>query len=206
MILEPEVIDDEFAFYPGFHKRGNAFKQFKEDNPGMIYISESQKMRCEKYVAAYDRRAAAVALMEGGVPELSLCAELMGVKIKVRPDYINVNEGYIVDVKTSAYSVDKEVFKQTCEDFGYGLSASLYCEVAKKIYNKDFDFYFVAISKSEEVCEVYKTSEVTFNKGREKVYAAIAKYKKCKATNNWTNEYKRASIRAENDNYEIEEI
>ena len=204
LILEPEVLDEEFAFYPGFTKRGNAFKAFTEENPGKIYISASQNQRCKKYVEAYERSQVAKDLLTGGFPEHTLCEELMGIKIKVRPDYINIDEGYIIDVKTSGSSVDVDIFKDTVDRFGYALSAALYCEVAKKIYGRPFDFYFVAISKPEEVCEVYKLSAASYEQGRDDIAKALGKLKKCRAENNWTEFHKPAKI--VEGNYEILEV
>ena len=205
MILEPEVIEEEFAFFDGFIKRGKIFEEFKTNNPGKIWISKSQKLRCDKYVKAYERLESAVSLMRGGEPEHTLCSIISGVPVKVRPDYINIEKGYIVDVKTSGHSVDLEMFKETVGRYSYDLSAALYCEVAKEVYEKDFDFYFVAISKPEETCEVYKVSAKTYKKGRDAVFDALNKYRSCKKKDDWTESYKPAIIEPKGD-YEILEV
>lgn len=204
LILEPEIVDEEFAFFPGFTKRGKEFESFKQDNPDKILISESQKIRCDKYVKAYKQRKEAGDLISGGEAEVTLCSIISGVPVKVRPDYINVEEGYIVDIKTSGFSVELDFFKEIVKRYSYQLSAALYAEVARDIYEKDFDFYFVAISKPEEVCEVYKLSERSYRQGQDMVMRAVNKYRRCMRDNDWTERQRLATI--QEGAYEILEI
>jgi len=205
-ILEPEVVEQEFAFFPGFRKQGKEFQEFKAKNRGKTIISASQEKRCKEYVQAYNNLPAAVNLISGGIAEHTVCGLLSGISVKVRTDYINVDKGYIADIKTTAWASDRYTFIDTIARYGYDLSAALYAEVVKQYYDKDFDFYFIVISKKEKTCDVYKMSDKSYKKGLDSLMNSVSKYKQCKRTGIWRDEMdlKRESL--EDDNYEILEV
>jgi hypothetical protein len=126
-----------------------------------------------------------VKMINGGIAELSLVAELDGVKCKIRADYIIPDKGIIFDVKTSRQETSPEIFKESVSMFGYDLSAALYARVAEAVYGRPFDFYFGVISKSDLNCEVYLASDKTIALGNQMVSQALRTYKRCLATGIW---------------------
>lgn len=204
LILEPENVDKEYAFFDGFRKAGADWEIFKAANEGKILLSKPQKHRVELWVEAYRQRKQAVNLISGGFPEQSLALNYLDIKIKVRADYINIDKGYIADVKTTGYSPDVDTFSHVIASLGYDLSAALYTQMFSQHYGKKFDFYFVVLGKKEISCEVFKASEATLQKGEMMIIDAINKYKKCLKTGIWTNN-KTSSI-LEEDDYEILEV
>ncbi len=200
MLLEPDTIDKEFVFYSGLRKSGDNYEQWKASlsatSSKKIIISEPQRLRCLDYVKAHNSRLEAVQMLSGGAPELTLCGTLHGVPIKVRFDYINVDKGYIYDVKTTGKPANIEIFKESVKGLKYQLSAALYCAMAEQFYGKKFDFYFGVISKQDMMCDVYKTSAATMLEGTRMVEQACAKYLKAKSTNIWTEEPKYDIIEA----------
>lgn len=203
LILEPQRISHEYAFFEGMRKAGAEWESFKTANPERTILSTPQKMRCEYYLAAYEKLPAAKALISGGFPEHTICQEIDGVKVKVRCDYLNAEKGYIVDVKTSGFPVDKDSFKITVDQYRYQLSAALYCLVAEQYYNKKFDFYFIAIAKKEVDCQVFKISDATMRRGQQMVRDGLTLYKKCKETGVWEAPKKELTYAGD---YEILEI
>jgi hypothetical protein len=185
VILEPDLVKHEYAFYEGLRKAGEDYERFAAANKGRQIISKPQRIRVESYKEAYRKNQTAQKLLQGGEPEQTICTELFGIPTKVRFDYINMDEGYIADIKTSSYPADADTFRLTCSQFGYQLSAALYTAVASKFYNKEFVFYFVVISKKDLVCEVYKASESFMSKGLDDVVKAGKIYKQCKETGLW---------------------
>lgn len=194
MILEPETVAAEYAFFEGWRKQGKDFDLFKKENSSKIILSKPQKFRCEKYVDAYRRLPPAIELLSGGMPEYTMCNKILNVPIKVRADYINIDKGYIVDIKTTAHPSSHEVFKRTVKDYGYDLSAALYCQVAHDINGKLFDFYFVVISKADFECQVYKASSATLTDGHTQVNKALIRYKKCLESGIWKNDESNKSL------------
>jgi hypothetical protein len=197
IILEPHMVKQDFVFFNGLRKAGADFEAFKAAmdpaTASKIIISKPQKLRVDEYVKAYKARPEAVELIAGGEAEQTICGTLHGVPIKARFDYINVEKGYIADIKTTGYSADVDVFKQTLRGLSYELSAALYCAMAEQYYGKKFDFYFIVISKSDKECHVYKTSENTMNEGRNMVKVACEKYLKAIQSNIWVEENLTAS-------------
>lgn len=187
MILEPHRLDEDYAFYNGLRKAGEDYERFKATVSGKTVISRPQRIRCDSFVEAYKKNPVGPRILSGGDSEYTICQTLLDVPVKIRADYININAGYIADIKTSSYPTDVDTFRMTCTQWGYDLSAALYSKVAELQYGKPFDFYFVVIDKKNVVCDVYKASKDTLAKGNLQVIEALKIYKQCMATGNWTN-------------------
>lgn len=209
MILEAHLTASEFNFFPGFRKSGDEFQNFLRSIPPAKQqcpiISAPQKHRCDKLYEAYTKLTEAVQLIQNGFAEQTICGQLHGVNIKTRFDYINVEKGYIADVKTTAHPSDIDSFKMTIDSYMYNLSAALYCSMAEQYYGKPFAFYFIVLSKKDFTCDVYKTSENSRKEGDRIIMEACKKYVKAKATNIWTEEVKSDTVLFTGD-YEIQEI
>lgn len=188
LVLEPELVSN-YAIFPGLRRAGNAYETFKAENPNKQIISAAQVHKCEAIYKAYAARKEAMALISGGLSEHTMMANTLGVPIKTRADYINIDKGYIVDIKTTSYGTDIETFKEVIKQYKYQLSAALYCQVAFETYKKLFDFYFIVISKSDLTCNVYKASSETLSEGAAMYTKALVLYKKCKETGVWALEH-----------------
>lgn len=205
LILEPEKVESEYRFFEGFRKAGKEWEQFKEDNKGFQILSKAQKIRTEELVEAYHRMPVAKKLIEPCQSELTCCVEIDGVKIKVRADAINIDAGYIADVKTTGYASDATSFANTCKQFGYELSGALYCLAFSQVLNKNLDFYFVVLSKQDQTCDVYKLSRDSMNSGVEQVRKAIQLYKHY-TQNGWKIEETQLQKVINELEYEIKEV
>jgi len=190
LILEPHRIDTEYLFFEGNRKAGKDWKAFEEKHKdsGKIILSAAQKIKVENWVASFKKRPEAVGLVDGADNEFSLFSEMLGTPLKVRADIINIEKGFIADIKTTASDPDVDTFRFTVEQYGYDLSAALYVDMFSRKYEKDFDFYFIVLGKRTLTCEVYKASDLTLGKGRKKVLTAIKLYKKCLESGKWTDE------------------
>lgn len=202
LILEPHLADKDYVIFDGNYKRGSDWEAFKESHSNKTILSRPQEYRCKKLYKAYKNLPEAQDLISGGEAELSIAATIDGVKLKTRYDYINVDKGYIADVKTTSYPGDIESFRAVSNQLMYDLSAALYCNVASHYYGKPFDFYFIVLSKREITCEVYKAGTHFMIEGQKKVNTAIERYKTALATGNWTTA---AEFAAKTD-YEILEL
>jgi len=167
LILEPHMVEEEYEFFEGNAKRGKAWKEFEEKHKDSdkILLSAAQKLKVENWVESYKKRPEAVNLVEGSDKEFSLFSEMLGVPLKVRADIIDIEKGFIADVKTTAYDP--------------------YVDLFSRRYEKEFDFYFIVLGKRTQTCEVYKASGLTLGKGRTKMMNAIKIYKACMASGKW---------------------
>lgn len=182
-LLEPHLLNT-ISVFSGLRKAGKAYEQFVLDNPGQLILSESEKMRLDAMVVAFHNHEKSNILNNCDF-EYTMCGELRGTKLKARADAINIEDGYIVDVKTTSYDSSIQTFRETIDSFKYDLSAALYCLIAEQIYGKKFDFHFIVLSKQDMSCGIYKTSSATLSKGVDKVNKALQIYQQCKLTGLW---------------------
>lgn len=185
LCLEPHTITENFAFWEGFRKAGDKYKEWAACQSGKIILNAGQKLRSEKLHQAYQGRVEAVRMLSGGYAEHTLTGIIADIPVKIRADYINIDKGYIVDIKTTAYPAILDIFRQTIDQYHYDLSAALYREVAQQTFGKKFDFYFMPISKMDLVCDIYKLSDTTSTVGFCKLMSALELYKRCSKTGIW---------------------
>lgn len=205
LLLEPELTEQEFTYWDGWTKRGAEWDAFIADSqPGKTIISAPQKNRVDRLVAACKALPEAIELLQGGEAEQTICNTLKDIDIKVRFDYINVEKGYIADVKTTGYSSDLDSFRVQAEGLMYDLSAALYCKIAEIHYGKKFDFYFIVLSKKDFTCDVYKCSQAFMVEGMRKINIGLEKYKKALASGLWVEKTMETSN--EDAQYAIQEI
>lgn len=184
LCLEPEKLGD-YAVYPGSVRRGKEFEAFKLANPGKELVTATQLEKAKLYARACFANPVAVHLLSGGQEEFAISANILETPMKMRADYINLDKDYIVDIKTTSRPSEMGLFKNSIIDYGYDLSAALYCGIAREVYDRTFDFYWIVISKSDLGCEVYKASSSTLTNGRILVRRAVKLFNKCTLTNEW---------------------
>lgn len=209
LILEPHLVSKEYKFFSGFRKQGREWEDFKlkYKNSSYVLMSMSQKSKVENWVSGYKKLPAATSLIKNGKPEHTLFGSLMGVPVKVRADYINIEDGYIVDVKTTSNPTDLDSFKYTVKSFEYDLSAALYSMMFEQYYGKQFKFYFIVLGKRDNSCEVFSMSETSRKLGEGKVVRALKKYKECKKSGIWKlKEINNNDMLKDDDGYEILEV
>ena len=183
LILEPHLVDTEFAVFPGKVRRGVAWEEFKAANKDKTIITSSQVAKANEMLEGYSNSDHAKKLIADntGVPELSMFSEIDGVPVKIRTDFFTTN-GDIVDVKTTNAPLSEADIQSVIRKYSYDLSAALYVDVAKQYDGKDHDFYFVFLSKqSGAPCRAFKASKKLLELGRKKYREALALYSHCKA-------------------------
>lgn len=186
LVLEPEKAEAEYAFYPGKRMAGQEWEEFKHANPRKVILREDQKPDCEAWAQSALSHPVAKELLHSGQPELTVTGLLDEVPVKVRTDYINIAKGIIVDIKTTGRQTHADLFRNSVDQFQYDLSAALYAAICEQEFKKKFDFYFVTISKQDNQTAVYQMSHSSMRIGQSKVNFALARYKECMASGDWT--------------------
>lgn len=189
LLLEPELIAEQYAFFDGFRRAGAAYEAFKLKNINKTIVAAGMRNTGERLAASVQAVPAALDLLKGGISEQSIALILQDVYVKARFDKINIDRSFILDVKTSRDPAGREYFKYTIKEYSYDLSAALYLAVAEAHYGKKFDFYWLVLSKdSTPEARLYKASEATLAKGHKEVRMALEKYKKCTTSGIWLDE------------------
>ena len=196
-ILEPEVVEKEFAIFTGASRRGKVWKEFEEENEDKIIITKSQKNHTDDLIHEFERSKILIGELENerevmvssffskGRAEETLCGEIDDVKVKVRFDYRKEWDsfGSINDIKTTgAYVSTKEEAKEVCDMFDYDLSAALYVDLAEQETGKKHDFFFCFLCKKNGKTYMYKAGEAMLARGREKYKKALAYIKDARET------------------------
>lgn len=178
LILEPHIVKDEFAIFGGAIRRGKLYEEFLEKHVGKIILTKSEFDLGKKLMEGYNLNPHATELVKNGVAEDTYGAEINGVLVKVRTDYITDNA--IIDVKTTSSSLSLREVRETIEKYDYDLSAALYLDVVnlsrpdnKKIEN----FSFIFTSKKDCDTLVVDASDELIEHGRNKYLSAINKFK-----------------------------
>ena len=208
LILEPHLVDEEFVQFPGMRKAGAAWTAFvtaEQSGKNRTILSKPQWMRCVNLVKGYNANSTAVDIVKSCDKELSLFNTIEDVPLKVRADLINIDEGYIGDIKTTSYDTDVDSFKFTMKDFGYATSAALYLKLFEEHFGKPFYFMFVVLGKKDRSCEIYRLSAESRAVGDREIFKAMKLYKKCKKSGIWKIE-KPNILKKEYKDYEILEV
>lgn len=186
LILEPHLVEQSYAVYPGSRRSGKEYDEWvKKNAKGKTVVTSAQMQRARMLAIACFGKISAMERLKGGQAELSLVSNINGVPVKCRADYINIEAGYILDVKTSSKPTNSADFDQTVIQFDYDLSAALYCEIAKNNFKRDFEFYWIVLSKTDQGVAVELASPEDLRMGLAKVNQAIEIYKHCKKTGVW---------------------
>lgn len=200
LILEPEKTDEEFIIYSGT-RRGKEWEAFSKENEDKIILTTSQSIACKNWVDTFNKTTVLLGAQDNtkevplssffdeGEAEVTVCTELEGVEVKVRPDYWK--EGTfngepfhsIQDIKTSGqYVTSKADVERICSQWDYDLSAALYVDVMQKVTSTPHDFFFMFISKKDGQCAMYKASKQMLEEGRKKYVKALRYLKRARET------------------------
>lgn len=175
-ILEPHLLDKECVVMPADIKqrRGEKWETFKKANDGKVILSSSDFLKAQNLVAAAKDSPVLMDLLQGGESELSLFHSYKGLKCKVRADYINLEKGYIVDLKsTTGNCKDEHKTQGKISNYSYDLSAAFYIDVFNDYLGKlgkplIHTFYWGFASKDYCNSKTYPSSEKILEVGRAK--------------------------------------
>lgn len=119
--------------------------------------------------------------------EVSYYWDWLGVNCKARLDRVLVDEGIVLDLKTTD-SVDPEAFQKKVVNLGYDFQAAYYAQAASVAYGKPFRFIFVAVErKAPYTVDLFEASPEMMNEGMAKCEIALRRYAECNETGVWPN-------------------
>lgn len=182
-ILEPERLYEECAVFSGKIRSGKKWIAFKEENADKAIITMSELTQAENLIEATRKSPRSMEFLEKGVAETSCFTELDGLKVRVRSDWMDVERGFIMDLKSTTGPV-KNPFKiqQKVANYQYDLSAAMYLDAFnQEVGGQLTDFYWVFASKDQAQCKAWKATDKMLEIGRRKYRYAISQIRKFKA-------------------------
>ncbi len=207
-LLEPELYSSSIGFLPDVDGRtteGKAIKKaFEEKYAGKTILkaaSEEIVNRAVSAVANSDEWKAIKASPSTRY-ELVVMAELAGVACKARLDLVDVENGIIRDIKTCD-DAGIQKFCYTIKDRLYWVQAGFYTLMAERMYNKEFNFEFIAVETSDpSTAQFHAVDPEELHWWKVYVSDMLAKYNECVKTNTWDKPKKRI-IHKLHINYEL---
>ena len=178
LVLEPDIIDQNFVVRPDFNRRTKegkiAYEDFIEQNADRIIVSQEQADTARAMFEAV-RDEGLLGLFENGANECSFFGEYEDVAVKCRPDYYNEEQGIIIDLKTIKQGgANKDAFERTIYSLKYHLQASHYLKITEAQ-----TFYFFVIEKVEPyMIGLYELSAEDIRLGDALCKRAIDMYKR----------------------------
>ena len=119
--------------------------------------------------------------------EVSIYWDELGVRCKARLDRVALEEGIVLDLKTTD-SVEPELFTKKVVSLGYDFQAAYYARAAEKAFGKPFKFIFVAVErKAPYTVDLFEVTPEMMEEGIYKVEKALKTYAECEKSGNWPN-------------------
>ena len=116
---------------------------------------------------------------------MSIYWEWEGVKCKARLDSVLVNEGIVLDLKTTD-SVEVDLFTKKVLGLGYDFQAAYYTKAAQVAYGKPFKFVFTCVERKDPFSvDLFEVDEEMMAEATIKCEAALRLYKQCSTTGDW---------------------
>ena len=147
-----------------------AWQELKSDNPEKSILPEAEIENVREMAEKLYRKASEINFFSEGWPELSFfwIDEETGLKLKCRPDWLKVVDGYIQldDYKTSK-NHQKETFEKDVVNYSYHLSAALYSEGVRRVTGflvESFSHFVIANTPPFEV-EYYGLDRPSLEEG-----------------------------------------
>lgn len=197
IVLEPDAFFEEFALSPKFDRRTNAGKAdaaaFEAATVGKQLIAPDDFKRAQACSVALIRNETLAPFLGRNAYEVAIEKridfEVNGLPMRCKPDWLCVELGLIIDVKTTRFA-KKSQFERSVETFGYHRQSWLYREAARQEYGIDFRFLFAVVKTTapfETAC--YELDEKGTEDGQRDALALIEQFKMRQRSNNWLPDY-----------------
>lgn len=192
-VFQPEIFGNEIAVTPdGIDRRTKAgkeaFAEFLEASEGKTVISRAEHDQVRAIADAVHRHPIAMQLLKKGQAETSIFSKdhYTGELVKVRPDWMNPEEGIIADLKT-AICAAPDYFSKELYGRRYYVQAPYYLDIANQELGHTFEsFVFVVVEKDPPyLVEVYLTDMEAMEAGRQEYRRNLDTYSQCKISNKW---------------------
>lgn len=119
--------------------------------------------------------------------EVSIYWDWHGVRCKARLDSVLLEEGIVLDLKTTD-TVEPELFTKKVVGLGYDFQAAYYAKAAEVAYGKPFKFIFAAVERrAPYTVDLFEVTPDMMAEGLYKCDKALKLYAQCEASGEWPN-------------------
>ena len=182
IILEPQLVGDEWAVMPEGLDKGKGAKAREEEfllaNEGKEIVSHDEFTQLSAIAEAVQQDDEAAALLAGeGVNESSYFWKdpITGIDMRCRPDRYR-DDGLLVDVKTTT-SVEHYAYRRAVWEYGYDRQSAIYIDGIEAVTSRrPRGFAFIAIEGKdapEIFVQVFVMTEADIEIGRKRYRAGL---------------------------------
>jgi len=165
-----------------------AWARLQEEADGRAILKADQVQMVRAVAAAVRAHPMAALLLEQGAAEVSgyFTDPETGVHCKTRPDWLRVDDGVVVDLK-STIDAGPGGFPREISRYSYHLSAAMYAHGFEVITGEPLrDFVFIAVEKTPPYAVgVYRLDDEAMEAGRRLYRRALRTYAECLASDRW---------------------
>lgn len=184
LILEPETMVSRYAVAPELDRRTKVGKEeyqcFVDTSAGKIVVSEDTMNLALNMRDAFNESKCARKLLEGCSKELSIFSRdhATGVVKKCRPDIINIEKRYLVDIKTTQNCAPNE-WRREIVKWSLDKQAAYYVDICSEVTGNQFDtFIHICIEKSyPHGVAIYMLNDAVIEAGRELYKQQLLSYR-----------------------------
>jgi hypothetical protein len=189
LLLEGEKFPHRYAIMPEFS--GTGMKARKEEwlevNAGKEFITADEYDGIQRMRDAVMKHPLVPSLLAQGIAERKTLWEEpeTGAKCKFKPDWIDTNNGLLVDVKTTA-DASPAGFGKSCWNYRYHVQSAFYMDGAEHAGLNVSHFVFIAVETTAPyLCAVYYADAEMLEAGRREYLADLRVYLECLRTKEW---------------------
>ena len=183
LVLEPQKFEQNYfvAEKPKkTTKEGKAmYAKLDAERGRRIWVTTDDFLKAEDMRHNLSQNDLVKVLLQGGRAEQAVfwVDNDTGILCKAKADYLNVEKGLIIDLKTTANIASEICFRRTTAQFQYHLSAALYQDGFQQATGQRLDFFIVAIeSFAPHNYAIYKLSDELLAQGRSLYTEALIIY------------------------------
>jgi hypothetical protein len=183
-ILEPELFKSHYVIAPKFSGTGSvkAKADWRLELPkDAVIMDEDDYNAVLEIVNSVMKRRDVCGILKSGKAELSgyYADPETGILCRIRPDWLNMRAGVMLDVKTTQ-DIQLEEFSKSIWNYRYDFQFGFYKEGIELITGRDVDSFFLAIQKTPPYeCALYLADELLIERGKSDYHLALNKLKSC---------------------------
>lgn len=191
-ILEPERFSKLMVVRPKFDMRTNAgkaeSKAWDSENEGRISVSESELEMLRGICNSLLKKRTLLAMINAAKKEISgfFRHEATGIALKFRPDAILVDQGLVLDIKSTT-DASLKGFDYAIRDYSYYVKAAFYLAGASALLGRPVEHYsWIAVEKAPPYdIAVYNMCPIYAEAGKKEFEELMQKLDRCLEKNEW---------------------
>lgn len=189
LLFEPDKFPNEFVVSPSFSGEGSKKRRedFLQMNEGKKPISLDVYNDISRMVDSIRKHPLMSELLSGGVAEYRLDwqDDFTGAHCKCKPDFRNVNNGLIIDLKTTE-DASEEGFQRSAWKYRYHVQSAFYEDGVRANFLPFNGFVFIAVEKEPPyLVNVYFADQDFVSLGRRQYQEDLETYMKCLQSGVW---------------------